>query len=136
MEDPLALKSLITRITALAQKKADAETLLKSLQSNITELDTALAAKQKQVAELDLLIEDTKLQTNQLIDEKSRTTVELQQEKATSSKMKGTLEKMAEQIKCLENKMEEENLVRSDQLKTFEEIFRSHESIAAGFTLD
>ena len=110
--------------------------MLKSLQSNITELDTALAAKQKQVAELDLLIEDTKLQTNQLIDEKSRTTVELQQEKATSSKMKGTLEKMAEQIKCLENKMEEENLVRSDQLKTFEEIFRSHESIAAGFTLD
>ena len=121
------------QITALAQRKSDAETLLKSLQSNIVELDIALVAKQKQVAELDKQIEDTKLQTNQLIEEKARSTVELQQEKATSSKMKGTLEKMAEQIKCLESAMEEENRNRSDQLKTLEAKFHYHDSIAANF---
>lgn len=81
------------------------------------------------------MIEDTKLQTNHLIDERSRSTVELQQEKATSSKMKGSLENMAEQIKGLQNKVDEENLARSEQLKTFEAKFHSHESIAAEFKL-
>jgi hypothetical protein len=98
-------------------------------------LDSTLASKQKQVIDLDLLIEETKQQTNQLIEEKSKSTVELQQEKATSSKMKGTLEKMAEQIKLLDSEVEAENRGRAEQLKAFEEKFNCHDGIAAEFEL-
>lgn len=116
---------VLWKMTQIAQKRADSEGLLKSLDESLKNLDATVTEQHRIQTDMEQRIRDLKADTIKLVDQNCRKTTELQKEIATSSKMKATIDNMNETIDKISRESEQRALKEELEYMHFQSKFHT-----------